>query len=134
MICISIRQPWAWLIANGHKDIENRTWKFIPTYRGELYIHASKSCTKAQYQVAVDFAQSIDPSIQVPALKQLERGGLIAKCYLTNVVTASDSPWFVGRIGFVLKDAQKIDFIPCNGQLGFFCPAAVTENHFNESR
>jgi hypothetical protein len=23
---ISIRQPWAWLIVNGYKDIENRIW------------------------------------------------------------------------------------------------------------
>lgn len=27
MKALSIRQPWAWLIANGHKDIENRTWQ-----------------------------------------------------------------------------------------------------------
>lgn len=30
---LSIRQPWAWLIVNGYKDIENRTW---PThFRGK---------------------------------------------------------------------------------------------------
>ena len=23
---ISIRQPWAWLIVNGYKDVENRIW------------------------------------------------------------------------------------------------------------
>lgn len=22
---LTIRQPWAWLIVNGHKDIENRS-------------------------------------------------------------------------------------------------------------
>jgi len=26
VMCLSIRQPWAWLITHGHKDIENRTW------------------------------------------------------------------------------------------------------------
>jgi hypothetical protein len=23
---MSIRQPWAWLIVNGYKDVENRIW------------------------------------------------------------------------------------------------------------
>ena len=27
MKAISIRQPWAWLVVNGHKDVENRTWR-----------------------------------------------------------------------------------------------------------
>jgi len=26
MKALSILQPWAWLVVNGHKDIENRTW------------------------------------------------------------------------------------------------------------
>lgn len=36
---LSIKQPWASLIAHGIKTIENRTW---PTkFRGRIYIHAS---------------------------------------------------------------------------------------------
>lgn len=39
MKCLSVRQPWAWAIINGGKDVENRNW---PTkFRGELAIHAS---------------------------------------------------------------------------------------------
>ena len=34
MRVISIRQPWAWLIVNGYKDVENRTWAPKP---GEGY-------------------------------------------------------------------------------------------------
>ncbi|WDF45271.1 ASCH domain-containing protein [Chryseobacterium sp. KACC 21268] len=36
---LSIKQPWASLIAHGIKDIENRTWK--TNFRGRIYIHAS---------------------------------------------------------------------------------------------
>lgn len=36
---LSIKQPWASLIAHGIKDIENRTWK--THFRGTIYIHAS---------------------------------------------------------------------------------------------
>ena len=32
MKVIVVRQPWAWLIVNGFKDIENRSW--MTRYRG----------------------------------------------------------------------------------------------------
>jgi len=35
---ITIKQPWAWAIAHGGKDIENRTWG--TSYTGLLAIHA----------------------------------------------------------------------------------------------
>ena len=38
MKALSIKQPWASLIAHGIKDIENRTWK--TNFRGRIYIHA----------------------------------------------------------------------------------------------
>lgn len=40
MRCITIRQPWATLIAIGEKRLETRGWK--TNYRGELAIHAGK--------------------------------------------------------------------------------------------
>jgi len=39
MKALSIKQPWASLIAHGIKDIENRTWR--THFRGRIYIHAS---------------------------------------------------------------------------------------------
>ena len=43
MKAISIKQPWASLIAHGIKDIENRTWKCPQKYIGQrVLIHASK--------------------------------------------------------------------------------------------
>ncbi len=39
MKALSIKQPWASLIAHGIKDIENRTWK--TKFRGRIFIHAS---------------------------------------------------------------------------------------------
>ena len=38
---ISIRQPWAWLIVNGYKDVENRIW--ATSLRGRVLIHAGAS-------------------------------------------------------------------------------------------
>lgn len=39
MKTLSIKQPWASLIAHGIKDVENRSWR--TKFRGRIYIHAS---------------------------------------------------------------------------------------------
>jgi hypothetical protein len=36
---LSIRNPWAYLVAYGVKDVENRSWK--TDYRGDFLIHCS---------------------------------------------------------------------------------------------
>lgn len=39
MKAITIKNPWAYLVALGIKPIENRTWK--TNYRGRVFIHVS---------------------------------------------------------------------------------------------
>lgn len=47
MKAISVKQPWASLIVNGVKDIENRTWKCPEKYIGQrVLIHASMGWNK----------------------------------------------------------------------------------------
>ena len=38
MKVLTLRQPWAWAVAHGGKDVENRTW--TTRYRGPIAIHA----------------------------------------------------------------------------------------------
>ena len=54
MLALSIRQPWAWLIVHGWKDIENRTWR--TRVRGRFLIHAAKGMTNREYLDAIEFA------------------------------------------------------------------------------
>lgn len=118
---LSIRQPWAWLIINAGKDIENRDWR--TNFRGRVLIHASKSCTKAEYADAIDFmvARGIDRlDADLPALDQFERGGIIGSVEIVDCITDSASPWFVGEFGFVLRNPKPLPFVPLKGQLGFF--------------
>lgn len=43
MKTITVKQPWASLIVEGIKDIENRTWK--TNFRGRVLVHAAaKQC------------------------------------------------------------------------------------------
>ncbi len=44
MKAITIKQPWATLIAEGYKEYEFRIWK--TKYRGDILIHAGKGIDK----------------------------------------------------------------------------------------
>ncbi|HGG04711.1 MAG TPA: hypothetical protein ENK28_04580 [Aliiroseovarius sp.] len=39
---------------------------------------------------------------------------------ITDCVTESDSPWFTGPYGLILKNVQPVQFIPVRGALGLF--------------
>lgn len=43
MRAITVRQPHAWAIIHGGKDVENRTRNIAGAYRGLVAIHASKA-------------------------------------------------------------------------------------------
>lgn len=118
---LSVRQPWAWGIAHGGKPYENRDWsKANPAlaYRGPICIHASLGMTRDEYAQASDFMHDI--GVACPAAALLQRGGIIAKATVVDVVRASDSPWFFGPLALVLEDVEPVPFIACTGALGFF--------------
>jgi hypothetical protein len=116
MKAISIRQPWAWLIVNSYKDIENRDW--TTRFRGRVLIHASKGMTKTEYSIAQDVADII--GVNVPVFDQLDRGGIVGAVDIVGCVTNSQSPWFSGKYGFVLRNAEVLPFRQYKGALGFF--------------
>lgn len=120
MRALSVRQPWAWLIVNGHKDIENRVWS--TRYTGPLLIHASKGMTNDEYDEVVEFL-GCDfrlRDIKLPDRKLLERGGIVGAVHCNGSVDQCDSPWFFGPYGFVLSQQRAFPMIPFKGQLGFF--------------
>ena len=41
MRALTVRQPWAWAIVHGGKDVENRTRNLAGGYRGPVAIHTS---------------------------------------------------------------------------------------------
>ncbi len=113
---LSIRQPWAWLIVHGHKDIENRCWRTHK--RGKILVHASAGLTRQEYARAADFAA--DLGVVVPGFSELDRGGIVGSVKIVDCVEEDPSPWYFGYYGFLLKDAEVLPFVPCKGKLGFF--------------
>jgi len=121
MIALSIRQPWAWLIVHAGKDIENRCW--ATKFRGRVLVHAAKGMTKREYEDVDEFLYSCslpESDILLPEFAELERGGVIGSVEIADCVEDSDSPWFFGKYGFVLRDPKPLPFTPWKGQLGFF--------------
>ena len=127
MKALSIKQPWAWLIASGYKDIENRIWSTF--YKGRIYIHAGKNWDgqaitdlwqglngTTSYGLKVDFTK-----IPFPGYDKIARGAIIGEVDIVDCVCKSASPWFCGPYGFVLANPVLYEKpIPYRGQLGFF--------------
>jgi ASCH domain len=130
MKALSVRQPWAWLIVNGFKPIENRDWS--TTFRGQLLIHASKGMTKFEYEDCADLVGAIcgktGETISLPAFFDLERGGIVGAAEVSDCVEDSSSYWFSGKFGLVMRNAKPLPFRILKGKLGFFdVPASYAE-------
>jgi hypothetical protein len=112
---ITIKQPWAWAIIFGGKDIETRTW--YTKYRGPLLIHAG-----AAYRGDAWLPRGVHP----PDREELDFSAIIGIVDLVDVVEKSRSRWFQGDYGFVLRNARALSRpIPCNGRLSLWTPTAL---------
>ena len=135
MKAISIMQPWATLIAEGHKRIETRNWTTY--YRGPLAIHASKGLpgwladvVRGEPQFAAALGNLFDPRGRV--LGDLPRGCIVATCRLVTIqfITVDFSitnkerafgDYTAGRYAWLLTDVQPLTTpVPARGALGLW--------------
>ncbi|MDR7331731.1 hypothetical protein [Roseateles asaccharophilus] len=114
MRAVSVRQPWAWLAANGHIELLNFDW--TTSYRGEFLIRAGLKLVKRDYRaLATQLRDQLD--IEVPDCDdeaQLPRGGIVGMALLTGTYVEHPSPLFRGPIGWTLSHAQPLPFTPFN--------------------
>lgn len=111
---LSVQQPWAWLIVNGYKPVENRTWRTL--FRGPTLIHAGLKADPEGYL----WVQENFPDIPLPPFQALERGGVVGEAVIVNCVSHHDSPWFFGPLGFVIDGARPLPLERGPGKLGIF--------------
>ncbi len=124
MKAITIKQPWATLIAKGYKEYEFRTWK--TKYRGEILIHAGKGIDKK----AMKRFENLN--LEYP------QGCIIAKANLTDCLKVDDE--FVSNVypknpqvykgikdrekwegyGFKLQNVVEVEPIYVNGKLSLW--------------
>ena len=124
MKVITIKQPFASLIAEGLKEYEFRTWK--TKYRGEILIHAGKKKKKKAMKKYEMY------NLEYPT------GCIIAKANLTDCIKIDEnaremlkkkkSPIYDNVInstewdgyGFKMENVEKIENIPVNGKLSLW--------------
>lgn len=114
MKAISIKQPWASLIAHGIKDIENRTWKCPQKYIGQrVLIHVSKTTdengwevlTREQLFKVIPYEKKLYGN-----KKELPHGDIIGSVVIADCVQNHPSVWAEkGCWNWVLKDAVLFD-------------------------
>lgn len=118
MKALSLKQPWAWLMVNGIKDIENRKWR--TNYRGPLLIHASKTWDQEGYKFILNTVEYRQRPF-IPAKEDYDFGALIGMVNIVDCVDHHPSKWFFGPYGFVFENPEIWkDPIPYKGQLSLF--------------
>lgn len=123
MKVLSIKQPWATLIMEGHKRFEFRTWQ--TKYRGDILIHASKTIDK---KGATRLSKYIDGELevgkilgQVTLVDCLEMNDELAKKLAKENSDIYTSHSFSNNYAWQLKDVKKFDeLIEVNGKLGLW--------------
>src|SRR5256885_3449452 len=109
MKILSVRQPWATLIVNGHKDVENRTWRTL--YRGQLLVHAALRADDVT-------SDEIERRYAVQIGDDLPRGGVVGVVEVVDCVRDHPSRWAQsGHWHFVLRNSRPIQFTPWKGAL-----------------
>ena len=124
MKVLTIKQPFATLIAEGYKEYEFRTWK--TKYRGEFLIHAGIGVDKK----AIEKYKHLN--LEYPS------GCIIAKVTLTYCIEINDESRKILKeknnivydhiinhtdwkgYGFKIENIKKINPIPIKGKLSFW--------------
>ena len=123
MKCLSLKQPFSYLLASGEKTIELRKWNTF--FRGEFLIHSSRT-------IDIDACERLDIDSNI-----LTTGSIIGSAYFYDVKeyhTVQEfnkdkhkhfsivSKYFEGyRYGFLIKNAKVFSqSIPYSGRLKFF--------------
>ena len=132
---LTVKQPYAWAIISGGKDIENRNWS--RKFRGRLYIHAGKATDDGEEDDGESWIDKMvrdaaeekggDPA-RIRARYERERafGQVIGSVEIVDVVTESDSRWFSGEYGFVLRKPVRLaEPVDLPGGLGIFNAAGL---------
>ena len=133
---LTLRQPWASLVALEAKRIETRSWR--TSYRGWLAIHAGKTLSKAErllceqepFRAALLRDTTLDSTH--PLAAQLPRGCVIAvarfdSCLPMETIEPPDEPersfgdYAPGRYAWYLSHIHRLPQpIPARGALGLW--------------
>lgn len=116
---LSVRRPFADLLVDGVKPVENRSW--TTSYRGLLVIHAGQRWEKRGQLLAAEQGTWVERATYAT--------GYLGTVELVNVHLDAGccAPWGESGTGYhwVVKDPRRFETpIPGNGRLGLYVPPA----------
>ncbi|EIC09124.1 hypothetical protein OR221_0832 [Microbacterium laevaniformans OR221] len=94
MRILTVRQPWAWAIIHGGKDVENRVRNIAGDYRGPVAIHVAREIDTH----AIATPSHIHPEFRRAAERYMEG----------NTDPLKGSPW-MGGIGHIIGVVDLVD-------------------------
>jgi len=120
---LTIKQPFATLVARGIKDVENRSW--FTTYRGPFFVHAGRSWVSEEMPV----------DLWLPSPDLFTYGAILGTVNLTDVIRDSESPWAIkGQHHWLLDHAELWDEpMPWRGQMGLWWPTRFRADDRSEA-
>lgn len=118
MKALSVRQPWASLIASGVKTIELRTWQ--RSYSGDLLICASSNVWRGQFEGLID-ADSWNKALKGPRGVAL----CVVEVLAIRPATAADASAACSMpsprdYAWILRNVRAIPPRAVRGRLGLF--------------
>ena len=124
--CLSVRQPYAWAIINGAKDVENRKRKL--KYVGRLHIHAALTEETDYVDECVARVAKHSGVSEAGALEDYRGhlrhglGAIIGSVHMFGCAVRHESPWFKeGWFGYLLRDPEPLRKpVPCRGSPNIF--------------
>lgn len=155
MRILTVRQPWAWAIIHGGKDVENRSSNIAGSYRGPVAIHVSRSLADASAWTDPNVEAEWSGAESIPAWSttlgavigvvdlvdvhnglnsERSRMRAVRSCFQAGMPYGPCSPWAMAdHHHLVLANPRPLPQpIPATGRLGLWRPddallAAITE-------
>lgn len=135
VLAISIRQPYAWAVVAGHKDVENRSASVAGRLRKlagqEIAIHAAWNMADSEWDEAARWMRQ-NIGVEPPHPDEMFYGGVIGFATVGAVIEQSRSIWFDGPFGIKLINPRPVDYVKCRGWPGVFRleQSGIHQGHF----
>jgi hypothetical protein len=120
---LSFWQPYAWLIVNGHAEVDSRHWSPPERYLGQrIAVHASKKkLTKAGYQEFLGMVEHLKIEKYPTCPDDFCYGAIVGTVEIAKVVRNSKSYWAApGYFHWILQAPKKMEPAPVKGRMGWF--------------
>lgn len=112
MKALSIKQPWASLVAAGYKTIECRTWK--NSYRGTLLICSSKGDVKINDGLVAPGGMAL-AVVELIDIRRMRKSD-VSSAYIADSAVKD----VLSGYAWVLQKTMEIIPVPVKGRLNIF--------------